>query len=73
MTYQTDEKHLTNFPEYFIGAVKLACYSLGTHLLLLVFTNDLLKYLSNRTSKTLNMLHLRVFWATQAFTIIGWY
>jgi len=24
MTYQTDEKHLSIFPEYFVGVVKLA-------------------------------------------------
>jgi hypothetical protein len=24
MTYQTNEKHLTIFPEYFVGVVKLA-------------------------------------------------
>jgi len=24
MTYQTDEKHLTNLPEHFVGLVKLA-------------------------------------------------
>ena len=24
MTYQTDKKHLTIFPEYFVGMVKLA-------------------------------------------------
>jgi hypothetical protein len=52
MTYnQTDEKHLTNFREYFVGVVKLACYSLNTCLLLRVFTINLLKYLSNQTSK----------------------
>ncbi len=26
MTYQTNEKHLTIFPEYLFGAVKLAIY-----------------------------------------------
>ena len=26
MTYQTDEKHLTIFPEHFVGVVKLAIY-----------------------------------------------
>jgi hypothetical protein len=45
MTYQTDEKHLTMFPEYIGGVVKLACYALNTRLLLPVFTNNLLKYL----------------------------
>jgi hypothetical protein len=44
MTYQTDEKHLTIFPEYFVGVVKLACYALNTRLLL-HFTNNLLKHL----------------------------
>ena len=33
ITHQTDEKHiLTIFPEYFVGVVKLACYSLNTRL-----------------------------------------
>ena len=44
MTYQTDKKHLTMFPEYFVGVVKLACYSLNTRLLLRVFNDNLLKY-----------------------------
>jgi hypothetical protein len=26
MLYQTDEKHLTIFPEHFVGVVKLAIY-----------------------------------------------
>ena len=43
MSYQTDEKHLSYLLEYFVGAVKLACYSLNTRLLLRVFTNNLLK------------------------------
>ena len=44
MTYQTDEKYLTNVLEYFVGAVKIAiaCYSLKTRLLV----RDFLKYLS---------------------------
>jgi hypothetical protein len=29
MTYQTDEKHLTNSTEYFAGAVKVTCYCLN--------------------------------------------
>jgi hypothetical protein len=33
MTYQTDEKRLTIFPEYFVGVVKLACYSINISLL----------------------------------------
>ena len=44
MTYQTDEKHLTNLRKYFVGVVKLAWYSLNTRLLLSVFNNNLLKY-----------------------------
>ena len=44
MTYQTDEKHLTNLREYFVGVVKLACYSLNTRLLLRVFSDNPLKY-----------------------------
>ena len=51
MTYQIDEKHLTNLSEYLVGVVLLACYALNTPLLLRVFTNNLLKYLQNWTSK----------------------
>jgi len=43
VTYQTDEKHLTNLWEYFVGVVKLACYALNTRLLLRVLTNNHLK------------------------------
>jgi len=53
MTYQTDEKNLNNMVEYSVGVVKLACYSINTRLLLHVVTNNLLKYLSNGTSKKL--------------------
>ena len=28
MAYQTDEKHLTNLLEYFVGVIKLVCYFL---------------------------------------------
>ena len=39
MTYQTDEKYLNNLLEYFVGGVKIACYSLKTCLLLRDFLN----------------------------------
>jgi len=45
MTYQTDKKHFTIFPEYFVGVVKLAINRCNNHFLLRVFTNNLLKYL----------------------------
>ena len=45
MTYQTNEKHLTIFPEYFVGVVELALSYYNNHFLLRVFTNNLLKYL----------------------------
>ena len=45
VTYQTDEKNLTNLREYLLGVVKLACYALNTRLLLRVFNENLLKYL----------------------------
>jgi len=45
MTYQTDEKHLTNLREYLVGVVKLACYPRNTCLLLCVFNDNLIKYL----------------------------
>ena len=47
MTYQTDEKHLTNLLEHFAGAVKLACYSSNTCLLFCEFTNYLLNSLTS--------------------------
>ena len=45
VTYQTNKKYLTIFPEYFIGVVKLAIYSYNTRFLFCVFTKNLLKYL----------------------------
>ena len=39
MTYQTDEKHLTVFPEYLVGVVKLAINCYNNCFLLSVFTN----------------------------------
>jgi len=45
MTYHTDEKHLTIFPEYFVGVVKLAIYCYTNCFLFRVFTKNLLKYL----------------------------
>ena len=45
MTNQTDKKHLTIFPEYFVGVVKLAINRYHSNRFLLrVFTNNLLKY-----------------------------
>jgi hypothetical protein len=54
MTYQTDEEHLPIFPEYFVGVVKLACYSLNTCL------PDIEKLVK---------CYVYEFWATQACTI----
>jgi hypothetical protein len=45
MTYQTNKKHLSIFPEYFIGVVKLAIYCYNNRFLFRVFTKNLLKYL----------------------------
>ncbi len=45
VTYQTDEKHLTNLKEYFVGVVKLAWHALNTRLLLRVINDNLHKYL----------------------------
>ena len=53
MTYQTDEKHLTNLTKYFVGAVKLASYCLNTRLLLCVFTNNLLNIIKSDIEKLL--------------------
>jgi hypothetical protein len=33
MTYQTDEMHITTFPEYFVGVVKRAHYCNNTRFL----------------------------------------
>jgi len=48
MTYQTDWNHISETIGYLVGGVKLACYSLNTHLLLLyrVFSNNLLNSLT---------------------------
>ena len=51
VTYQIDEKHLTNLMEYFVGVVKLACYALNTRLLLRVFNDNLPKYYKKGTSE----------------------
>ena len=45
MTYQTNEKHLTIFPENFVGVVALAHYLYFTCFQWCVITNNLLKYL----------------------------
>jgi len=50
VTYQTDEKHLTNLREYFVGVVILACIALNTPLLLRVFNDNLPKYYKKGTS-----------------------
>ena len=49
VAYQTNEKRLTIFPEYFVGVVKLAIYWYNNRFLLRVFANNLLKYLKNVT------------------------
>ncbi len=62
MTYQTNEKHITNSREYFVGVDKLAIYCYNNRFLLHAVTNNLLKYLSKSDiEKTLQMLCLRVF------------
>ena len=61
ITYQTNEQHLTNVREYFVGVVKLVIYCYNNHFLIAVFTDNFLNYLSNWTSKTRKMLRSRVF------------
>ena len=61
MTYQTDEKNLTIFPEYFVGVVKIAINRYNNRFLLRVFTNYLLTYLLNVTSKKLFKCHVYEF------------
>ena len=50
MPYQTDLTNLNIMVEYSVGVVKIACFCINTHLLLHVFLNNLIKYLSNWTS-----------------------
>ena len=45
MTCQTNEKHLTIFPEYFVGVVKLAINRYSNRFLFCVFTKNLLQCL----------------------------
>ena len=52
-TYQTNVKHFSNLREYFVGVVKLAFHCYNNCFLLCVFTNNHLKYLSNRTLRKL--------------------
>jgi hypothetical protein len=61
MTYQTNDKHLTNLREYFVGVVKLAVYCWHNCYLLRVFTNNLLEYLSNWTLKKLLNCYIEEF------------
>ena len=49
VTYQTDRNQISKTMGYSVGEVKIACHPLNTRLLLCVFTNNLRKYLSNRT------------------------
>jgi hypothetical protein len=58
VTYQTDGTHINKTIGYLAGVVKLVCYSLNTCLLLSVFTNNHLKYLSNQTLKKLLKCHV---------------
>jgi len=53
MTYQTNEKHLTNLREHFVGAIIIACYCYNSCFLSHIFTNTQLKCSTNRTSKKL--------------------
>jgi len=45
VTYQTDEKHLTNLREYFVGMVKLACYDtlVYYYLSLIIISQNIIK------------------------------
>ena len=56
MTYQTNEQHLTNLREYFVGVGKLAIYCCKNCSLLRVVTNNLPKYLSNRVILPLRII-----------------
>jgi hypothetical protein len=50
MTYQNDEKHLTNLIEYFVGGVNVAFNCLNIVFYYVSLTDYHSKYLSNRTS-----------------------
>ncbi len=59
MTCQTDEKHLTILPEYFVGVVKLAINCYNNHFLLCVFTNNSSQiFIKCDIEKTLKMSRL---------------
>ena len=51
MTHQTDEKHLNNMTEYFVGVVKLAFIVITLVFYYVSFTNNHLIYLTNWTLK----------------------
>ena len=53
VTHQTDEKHLNNMSEYFVGVVNIAIICNNNHFVLRIIKHYLLKNLQNRTSKNL--------------------
>jgi hypothetical protein len=61
MTYQTDEKHLTIFPEHFVGVVKLTHYYYVTHFHDVSLPIISLNIHNSDIEKTHEMLCLRVF------------
>ena len=53
VTHQTDEKHLNNMSEYFVGVVNIAFNRYNNRFVLRIINHYLLKFLYNRTSKNL--------------------
>jgi len=44
VTHQTDEKHLNNMSEYFVGVVNIAFNCYNNHFVLCIINHYLLKY-----------------------------
>jgi hypothetical protein len=75
MTCQTDEKHLTIFPEYFVGVVKLAINRYSNRFIFCVFfQKSPSMFIILDIKKTCKMLRLRVFWPPRLapyHTVVG--
>ena len=51
MTHQSDEKHINDMSEYFVGVFNIAFNRYNNRFVLRVISNNLLKYLYNWTLK----------------------
>ncbi len=61
VTHQTDEKHLHNMSEYFVGVVNIAFNRYNNRFALRIINHNLLKCYKIRHRKTCKMSRLRVF------------